>query len=304
MASRKRKKRHINTKSPASLFGQIIGDVFEYVVIGFVERYLDAVHPDYELLQPEEGKRVVTLEMAGGLSRQMDNVVAPKESDDPVALLETKWLKDARHHNDKGAWILQLREVRKNHATIRGAAAILLGYWTEGVGMMLMSEGGVKMVLVATDEQVYSTLQNPLDQFLGDDTFILSPEVMRASYPRPRDLLRLAIQLEETREIEVIARAWLEFERIQDENGNMLTGGDLIEAAIDELLSPLPSNPTIARFEVALQIDTGNTIYEEFTDMEHLIEFVSTYSSNAEAILDKITPKKNVKYNNSDTDKT
>jgi len=84
----------------------------------------------------------------------------------------------------------------------------------------------------------------------------------------------------------------------------MLTGGDLIEAAIDELLSPLPSNPTIARFEVALQIDTGNTIYEEFTDMEHLIEFVSTYSSNAEAILDKITPKKNVKYNNSDTDKT
>lgn len=292
MADKRSKKRNINTKSPASLFGQIIGDAFERVVLNFIEGYLAENYPDYELLKPQEGKHTITLDMAGGLKRQMDNVVIPKDSDDPVALLETKWLKDARHHNDKGAWILQLREVRKKHATIRGAAAILSGYWTEGVGVMLMSEGGIKMVLVATDEQVYSTLQGPLDELFGADTFTLDAGTMRDSYPRPRDLLKMAIYLEETGKLDAIATSWLEFDRLQGSNGVMLKGSDLIEAAIDKLLAPLPDSPAISRLEIALQIDTGNTIYEEFSDVEDVMEFLTRYWSDPQEILDRITPKK------------
>jgi len=227
MVSKRPKKRNIDAKSPASLLGQIIGDAFERVVISFLEGYLAENHSDYELLKPQEGRHTIVLDMAGGLKRQMDNVVIPKDSDDPVALLETKWLKDARHHNDKGAWIPQLREVRKRHATIRGAAAILSGYWTEGVGVMLRSEGGIKMVLVATDEQVYSTLQGPLDKFLGADTFTLDAATMRKSYPRPRDLLKLAILLEETGTFDAIAASWLEFDRLQSSDGVVLKGSDL-----------------------------------------------------------------------------
>ncbi len=292
MADKRSKKRNINTKSPASLFGQIIGDAFEHVVINFIEGYLVESYPDYELLKPQEGRHIITLDMAGGLKRQMDNVVIPKGSDDPVALLETKWLKDARHHNDKGAWILQLREVRKKHATIRGAAAILSGYWTEGVGVMLMSEGGIKMVLAATDEQVYSTLQGPLDEFLGTDTFTLDARTMRDSYPRPRDLLKLAIFLEATGKLNAIAASWLEFDRLQTSDGAVLKGSDLIKAAIDELLAPLPDNPAISRFEIALQIDTGNTIYEEFSDVEDVMEFLTRYWSSPQEILGRIMPKK------------
>jgi hypothetical protein len=91
----------------------------------------------------------------------------------------SKWLKDARHHNDKGAWILQLREISKQYSTVRGAVAILAGYWTEGVGLMLESNAGVRMILVATDEEVYSTLQQPLNEYLGDETFVLDPGLMR-----------------------------------------------------------------------------------------------------------------------------
>jgi len=262
------------------------------VVINFIEGYLVESYPDYELLKPQEGRHIITLDMAGGLKRQMDNVVIPKGSDDPVALLETKWLKDARHHNDKGAWILQLREVRKKHATIRGAAAILSGYWTEGVGVMLMSEGGIKMVLAATDEQVYSTLQGPLDEFLGTDTFTLDARTMRDSYPRPRDLLKLAIFLEATGKLNAIAASWLEFDRLQTSDGAVLKGSDLIKAAIDELLAPLPDNPAISRFEIALQIDTGNTIYEEFSDVEDVMEFLTRYWSSPQEILGRIMPKK------------
>jgi len=292
MPVKKSKKRSPKPKSPASLFGQIIGDAFEAVVIDYIASYLQEAHPDYELLQPQYGRNELTLKMIGGLSRQMDNVVALKDSDDPVALLETKWLKDGRHHNDKGAWILQLREVRKAYATIRGAAAILVGYWTEGVGVMLEHEGGIEMVLVATDEQVYSTLQQPLDEFLGEESFLLSAEVCRKSYPNPEGLLRMATHLEETDRLPVIARSWLNFERFRNDDGTSVTGGELIKKAIDKLLSPLPENPRVKRFEIALQIDTGNTIYEDFEDYEQALEFIERYFRSPKAILSRITPQR------------
>jgi len=278
--------------SAASKFGQMIGAAFEEVVIELVAGYIAQEHSEYELLAPEKGRRMVTLEMLGGSLRQLDTVIAAKDSDDPVALLETKWLKDARHHNDKGAWILQLREIKKKYATVRGAIAILAGYWTQGVGVVLMSEGGVKMVLVATDEQVYSTLQGPLDEYLGDDSFILDARIMRASYPRPWDLAGLLVVLESQGKLKEIASSWLEFERGRDDNGNVLTGADRIKQAIDELLTPLPETPRIKGFEIALQIDTGNVVYEQFDDVESALEFIQTHCRNPRVILQRITPRK------------
>lgn len=273
-------------KSPASKFGQIIGEVFEEAVIEFVRQYLAEKHAGYELLSPEEGKRVIRLEMIGGLPRQMDNVVVLKNTTEPIALLETKWLKDARHHNDKGAWILQLREVRKKYPTIRGAAAVLAGYWTEGVGLMLVSEGGIKMILVATDDQIYSTLQSPLDNFLGDNSFNLNAATMRESYERPEDLLNLILQLQSTGHLKTITQSWLKFERFPGK-----TGADLVKNAIDELLAPLPSNPIVQKFEITLQINTGNTIHAAFTDLEDAQEFLQTLAHNPQAILQRITPR-------------
>jgi len=61
---------------------------------------------------------------------------------------------------------------------------------------------------------------------------------------------------------------------------------------VDELLAPLPDNPAISGLEIALQIDTGNMIYEEFSDVEDVMEFLTRYCSNPQEILDKIMPKK------------
>jgi hypothetical protein len=277
------------SKNPASDFEQKIGNTFEATVIALLQLYLAQRYAAYELVNPTEGKKL-TLQMIGGLPRQIDNIIALKDSGDPVALLETKWLKDARHHNDKGAWILQLREIRKNHATIRGVAAILAGYWTEGVGVMLQNEGGVRMVLVATDEEVYSTLQTPLNEFLGENTFRLDAKVMRQSYPR--HLVALLLYLEEAKQLEAIVASWFEFERGRDEAGHILTGRELIQIAIDELLAPLPPNPSIISFEITLQIETGNTIHQTFTDLEEAQEFLSAYHADPQFILDRITPKK------------
>lgn len=277
----------------SSKFGQMIGDAFADVVITFISEYLTSAYPDFVLLAPEVGKTTVKLEMFGGTSRQLDNVIAPKDSNDPVALFESKWLKDARHHNDKGAWILQLKEVRKKYPSVRGAAAILAGYWTEGVGVMFKSEAGVQMVLVAGDEQIYSTLQEPINKFTKKHklpNFLFDVREIRESLPRPHDLANCLVEMKASGELQVIAAGWLDFS-MQVQNKTLILGRNRIKAVIDSLLSPLPSNPRPWRFEIAMEIDTGNIIYEEFDDIEDVIGFVHLYHNNPQAILEKITPK-------------
>lgn len=277
-------------RSAASKFGQLIGEAFEKAVFTFIHQYLETHHPEYEILQSEEQARKVTLDMMGGSARQMDTIIAPKGISDPIALLESKWLKDARHHNDKGAWILQLREVKKKYPTIRGAVAVLAGYWTEGVGIMLMSEGGIHMVWVATDEEVYSTLQPYLDDFLGENTFVLDAHEMRVRYPRPWDLANFLTHLKGTGKLDVLAANWLDFTRDAREE-KILRGTDLIASAISDLVSPLNQPPKPRQFQIAVQIDTGNTIYEEFADIEEAFNFMMKYN-NPDEILKRITPRK------------
>ena len=77
--------------------GQLIGEAFENAVIKLIKSHLRNNHPMYVLLRPEKGKKLLTLDMPGGIRRQLDTVVAPNDSNEPVALLETKWLKDGRH---------------------------------------------------------------------------------------------------------------------------------------------------------------------------------------------------------------
>jgi hypothetical protein len=278
----------------SSKWGQMIGDAFANAVIILIENHLAMNHPQFVLLEPIEGKTVVRLEMFGGTSRQLDNVIAPKNSDEPIALFESKWLKDARHHNDKGAWILQLKEVRKKYPTVRGAVAILAGYWTEGVGVMFKSEAGVQTVLVATDSEVYSTLQEPINQVLrkhGLPTIAFDVEVIRNSLPRPHDLANALIELKSNGSLDIIAATWFSFAKGVGENNQIIIGGDLIKSSIDSLLDSLPENPQVKRLEIALEIDTGNIIYHEFDDEEAALEFIQTYFRNPQAILNKITPK-------------
>jgi hypothetical protein len=284
----------------ASRAGQLIGEAFESSVFKFITQYLKSAHSDYGLVEAAEGKTLITLPMLGGSSKQMDTVIILKESDDPVALLESKWLKDARHHNDKGAWILQLREVSKYHPTIRGAAAILAGYWTEGVGIMLANEGRINMVWVASDEQIYQTLQPYLDVFLGDNSFKLDAHVMRKRYIRPGDLANFLEHIHANGTLGKLANNWLNFTQISDKkSSNSAIGTQQIQEAIDKLLAPLPDNLEVKTIEITLAINTGNTIHKNFTDIEEVYDFLKEHFANPEKIRQVITPKKKPKKNES-----
>ncbi|MCC7187188.1 MAG: hypothetical protein IT312_00485 [Anaerolineales bacterium] len=273
--------------------GQLIGEAFESAVIKLVKSHLRKNHPSFVLLKPEDGKKLLTLGMPGGIRRQLDTVVAPRNSDDPVALLETKWLKDGRHWGDKGAWILQLREVRKNYPTIRGAAAILAGHWNEGVRVLLRNEGGgIDMILVATDEEVYQSIQPYLDETLGEKSFELNARQIRQRFPEKHvdafdDFL---IAFKESKKLDKLAKQWFGFTRA-DINGEPTDGKQQIRGALDNLLSPLPRSPKINSFEITFEIETGNLIYRKFNDLEELLEFINQNAQNPDKILDEISPK-------------
>jgi hypothetical protein len=273
--------------------GQLIGEAFENAVIRLIKSHLKKNHPAFILLRPEEGRKLLTLTMPGGIKRQLDTVVAPIDSDDPVALLETKWLKDGRHWNDKGAWILQLREIRKNYPTIRGAAAILAGYWNEGVRVLLQNEGGgIEMILVATDEEVYNSIQPYLDRALGENTFKLNARQIRGRFPeRYVDMFDdFLIGLKETGKLDKLAKQWLKFQRM-DADGNVTNGQELIRKTLDTFLQPLPATPKINNFEITLEVETGNLIHRKFKDLEELLDFINQHITDPAKILEEISPR-------------
>lgn len=284
-----------NAHGASSKWGQMIGEAFAHAVIVFLEEYLADHHPDFMLLQPAAGRVGIRLEMPGGTARQLDNVIAPINSDEPVALFETKWLKDARHHNDKGAWILQLKEIRKKYATVRGAVAIVAGYWTEGVGVMFESEAEVQTILVATDEEVYETLRMPINHLLnqqGLPPVEFNVSEIRNSLPRPHDLANSLMDLKLSGELGKIAQGWFDFPRAYDTEGNPILGRHWVMSVIDTLLQNMPESPRIQSFEIALQIEGGNIIYQEFTDLEEALEFMLSHHKSPQKIRDKITPKR------------
>lgn len=282
-----------NQHGKASHIGQMIGESFEEVVIKFIKSYLKKNHSEFVILDPERGKKLLTLDMPGGVKRQLDTVVAAKDSADPVALLETKWLKDGRHWNDKGAWILQLREVRRNYPTVRGAVAILAGFWNEGVRVLLRNQGGVDMILVATDEEIYKSLQPHLDKALGNKSYELDAKKIRDRYPENNieAFNNFLIKFRDSGELYKLAKSWLNFDKVIESSKETVNGKILVQRALDHLLSPLPENPKIRAFEITLEIETGNLIHKTFNDVEELYEFVQNNAQNPAKIRELISPK-------------
>jgi len=281
-----------NLHGKISRIGQLIGGAFETAVHEHIKAYLKIKHPEYEILLPLKGRKQITLEMLGGDARQVDSVIVQKDFVDPIALLEAKWLKDGRHWNDKGAWILQLREVRKNYPTVRGIAAVLAGFWNHGVSIFFSNEGGVQMILVATDEDVYSSIQPFLDEALGKETFALDAENIRERFPEEHveKFYEFLNDFKKSGKLDKLASTWLNFNKV-DDKGNAVKGRNLIEASIDKILMPIPKHPKISNFEITLEIETGNLIYRKFDDMEELLEFINEYTGSPDKIYYDIKPK-------------
>mgnify|MGYP001342511507 CR=1 FL=1 len=73
----------------------------------------------------------------------------------PLLAAESKWLKDGRHLNDKGAWINDLpNSLIPANPTIKGIFALLAGPWRDSRTTIRMEAQGMRVVLIDYDEMV------------------------------------------------------------------------------------------------------------------------------------------------------
>jgi len=56
-----------------------------------------------------------------------------------------------------------------------------------------------------------------------------------------------------------------------------------------------PKKTKTKRFEITLELETGNLIHRKFDNLDDLAKFAKEFANNPEKILAEITPKRNKK---------
>lgn len=143
---------------------------------------------------------------------------------------------------------------------------------------------------IATDEQVYASFQPHLDRYLTAhelDSLMLDARIIRNKYERAWDLANCIQWLDAQGELLPLAASWLTLEHAEEPGE---TGLQKIQRALDQFLRS-PVSPRPVNWSLTLQVDSGNLIHEEFTDLEQLMAFIEHYS-DPENILKTITPRK------------
>lgn len=172
-------------ESPASSLGQWIGGIVSSGVTQVLETIL-STNNQYGLMKPATGKKRTTLPNARGQQKEIDDVVCNSQGQ-PIVLSESKWLKDARHLNDKGAWVALMSEVKQANPTVKGIIAVLAGPWSAGGNVDALNKI-VKVVPIGIAE-VYTLLS----------TYGVAIEIntTRNIYLNPKDALDTLLALVE-----------------------------------------------------------------------------------------------------------
>ncbi len=111
---------------------------------------------------PQKGDKTIRLKNSLGQDKQIDHAI--KESAVYKLIVESKWLKDQRHLNDKGSWILMMGDILLENKNLKGIVVVLAGPWES---MRSVIEKRAEAVMVPTQE-VYDCLSKhgidiPLD---------------------------------------------------------------------------------------------------------------------------------------------
>jgi hypothetical protein len=246
--------------SPASALGQKIGETFDEAVLRLLKKYVDKL--GFALLKPEEGKKLVHLTPIHGISKQVDHVIVEKGRRDPLVVVEIKWLKDSRHIYDKGGWIGGMEKILYQNPTVRGAMAVLAGYWSPRILQQIQYSRHITAIVMATTDEVYSIF---------------------ARYG-------VTIDIDKRRNaIANPAEALAQFEALTGEERAKL-GDEIVEGKSHQLFLALRSSLTpvdelsVESIEVVLRTNQGNILRQAFTSPEQARNFVDTYTGEQAAV--------------------
>lgn len=140
--------------APENSLGQWIG----YFIDEGTTAILEEICPELSTAKqnidygPKEGESQIKLKNTLGQEKQIDHII--KINSQMAILVESKWLKDKRHLNDKGAWVLMMSDILLENPQLKGTVVVLAGPWE---GMRSVIEKRAKIAIIPED-RVYETL--------------------------------------------------------------------------------------------------------------------------------------------------
>jgi hypothetical protein len=130
--------------NPGSALGEAVGKLFE---TGILEGLREEVEARNHTIRPAK------LTNGSGNSYQIDAVVFDA-SDNPVVIIDPKYIRYTKHNRDKGSWLCVAHyNLRKTFPTIRKSIAVLGGRWS-APSKALIRSFGVEILEVPFDKIV------------------------------------------------------------------------------------------------------------------------------------------------------
>ena len=128
--------------NPASAMGEAVGKLFETAIVEGLREEVEARNHTI---------RAARLRNGSGNTYQIDAVIFDA-SDNPVIIIDPKYLRYTKHNRDKGSWLCVAHyNLRKTFPTIRKSIAVLGGRWS-APSKGLIQSFGVEILEVPFDK--------------------------------------------------------------------------------------------------------------------------------------------------------
>lgn len=246
----------MSVKDPTSALGEALGDLMEER-IGEILKKSGSKHGCFV---DTHGKRkgvrerkTLKLEDAWGISHGLDFVVEDSEEEavagNPLAVIESKFLKDAKHNWDKGSRLAVAHyNLERTYPTLNKSVAVLAGIWTDNSLDMIRSFG-VDIIRVKKKEWIKATKE-------------------------------FGINIEWGKEMDVARKSWDKFCNLSQNETEELKEKLVepvekqIKEIIPEALEAEKAEETISRIELGLHTDTENFYFVPFDSIEEVTEFL------------------------------
>ena len=232
-----------------SALGEAVGKLFETAV-------LEAVRDEVE--SRDHSIRPARLKNGTGNSYQIDAVVF-NANDDPVIIIDPKYIRYTKHNRDKGSWLCVAHyNLRKTHQSIRKSIAVLAGRWSEPSKALVSSFG------VETLEVPFDHIAEALRAFGVEFDW---PEA--GGEPIARKSLQIFEQLDDSAKLEI---------------GRYMVAGiadDIRNEVAQVLDTDLASIATrVAEVEILLKTDQGEMVLSSFDSVTDAIKALTDLVSD------------------------
>jgi hypothetical protein len=126
-----------------------------------------------------------------GTRYSIDGVIL-NETNQPLVLLESKYIRYKKHNRDKGSWICHAHgEVRRFYPSIRSSVAVLAGNWSK-TSLTMITSHNINVFLVPFERLVEVLAKRGIDFEWGEKDRHLAVEAWKrynALEPREVDLI-------------------------------------------------------------------------------------------------------------------